>query len=149
MADLGALEVLPTELLFMILEMANVQTVCRFSQVNRRAQALVGGLSIGLDRVRALFPRERPRPCNRPWNPCLCLPGLADPVRVATSDVWSYGILASLLCKRPNETSDSAGRSTGCGTCRRCVDRCLATLSVVLLGPEVEERIYEVDRVIG
>ncbi|KAK7973256.1 hypothetical protein PG996_007483 [Apiospora saccharicola] len=61
MADLGALEVLPVELQLMVLDMANVQSVCRFSQVNRRAHALVGDLSVSLAKVRAHLPSRIPR----------------------------------------------------------------------------------------
>ncbi|KAK8103012.1 hypothetical protein PG984_016158 [Apiospora sp. TS-2023a] len=150
MADLGALDVLPTELQLMVLDMANVQSVCRFSQVNRRAHALVEGLSISPHKVRVHFPRNFPRFLNG-CSPRLILPaspgGLGTPTRVATSDVWSYGILASTLCDR-SCTPRVCARSTYRSRCRQCVDRSLTTLSIALLDPKVEECFHDVSRVL-
>lgn len=140
MADLGALQVLPPELHLLVLDFANLQTVCRFSQANRRARALVGGLFVGLDTVRSLLRSGPavPRPARK----------LGNHVRVATSEVWTYGLLASTLCGRTGQTNNSPSPSyAGCGTCRRCADRSLSSLSVALLDPLVEERFHLVSKV--
>lgn len=143
MADLGGLQVLPPELHIEILRMANLQTVCRFSQVNRRARALVQDLPISsIAKVRPTSPQEaflRYEKRLRRGSP-----ELRDPFHVITSDVWSYDMIASTLRSRPCCMTSVGARPTVRSICNTCLDISLASLSVVLLDPQVEEIFYDV-----
>ncbi|KAK8074146.1 hypothetical protein PG994_005045 [Apiospora phragmitis] len=90
MADLDALQALPTELQLKVLGMDNMQTVCRFSQVNQRAKTLVDSL-IGIEDARRIFAHEvAERQPSRTSAPSL-----------ATSDVWCYDMIAATTLPQP------------------------------------------------
>ncbi|KAK8102382.1 hypothetical protein PG984_015528 [Apiospora sp. TS-2023a] len=128
MADLGALNVLPLELLHQVLYQSNLQTVSHFSQVNKRASAVVNTLQ-GIDAVRdVLVPHL--------WT----YGNIYSPVHIPMSDHWSYGMIYPMLGRGPCD--DQACASTNPKDkkwCRRCVDKSIEGLSMACLDPVLKD----------
>ncbi|KAK8037355.1 hypothetical protein PG991_000701 [Apiospora marii] len=126
MANLGALNVLPVELLHLVLCESNLQAVSRFSQVNKRARAVVGTLQ-GIDAVRdVLVPHL--------WE----YGNIYSPVHIPTSGVWSYGMIYPTLRRRgchDRACADPINRTL----CRRCVNDSKEGLSMACLEPVLKD----------
>ncbi|KAK8068361.1 hypothetical protein PG996_007473 [Apiospora saccharicola] len=124
--NLGGLSVLPVELLHQVLYQSNLQTVSRFSQVNKRASAVVGTLQ-GIDAVRDIL-------VPRLW----VYGNIYSPIHIPTSDVWSYGMIYPMLRRRPCDDLTCADPIDRIW-CRRCVEESIERLTMACLDPVLED----------